>query len=286
MNDLLKEILEYNLSEEKFNWFYGQVNLMSNDPDTIFKFFTKVPHVTGRNSLVVTEEDEVLIYVLMPGLKLTDWTIDRFCRVIILSELKCEKNRYINIINDLFSCAEMNELVAIYSAFNFLAYPEEWVLKSVEGLRSNIGTVLEALMYHNPFLTKYLNEPAWNQMICKAFFTEKDISKVYGADKRANNTLAVMLTNYAKERIAAQRKINVQLWRFVSPFIEQGSFEIIETLIKSSNETEQIGLLLACAQSEFIPARQLLTQYKEIYNAILFNKITWTNLNYQAYVLQ
>ena len=84
----------------------------------------------------------------------------------------------------------MNELVALYSALPVLAYPEIWKMRCAEGIRSNIGHVLESIMYNNPYPMQYLDEKAWNQLILKAFFTDKDINLIPGIDKRANAELA------------------------------------------------------------------------------------------------
>ena len=63
----------------------------------------------------------------------------------------------------------MNELVALYSALPLLAYPEAWVHRCTEGIRSNIGPVLEAIMIANPYPSENLSEAAWNQVVLKAF---------------------------------------------------------------------------------------------------------------------
>jgi hypothetical protein len=53
----------------------------------------------------------------------------------------------------------------------------------------------------------------------KAFFTEKQIEKIYGLDDRANEELARILIDYAKERYAAGREVNAMLWYLVKKFV-------------------------------------------------------------------
>jgi hypothetical protein len=142
---------------------------------------------------------------IAPGFTVNGWTIDRLVRVhIILQADKGDKEVYFRAIENLFLAAEMGELVALYSALPVLPYPEMWVKRCSEGIRSNIGDVLAAIMYSNPYPAKYLDQSAWNQLILKAFFTDKDINKITGVDERANKDLAYIISDYAHERWAAR----------------------------------------------------------------------------------
>lgn len=80
-----------------------------------------------------------------------------------------DKAKYFKTIENLFLAAEIQELVALYSSLPLLAWPELWKMRCAEGVRSNIGLVLEAIMYNNPYPFNYLDEKAWNQLILKAF---------------------------------------------------------------------------------------------------------------------
>src|SRR5690606_25491827 len=128
---------------------------------------------------------------------------------------KVEKETYLKKINALFAAAEMNEEVALYSALPFYAYPEEWIAKCANGIRSNIGTVLEAIMYHNPFPARYLPEAYWNQLVLKAFFTEKDVNKITGLYERVNPALADTLSDYVLERQAAHRTVAPEIFKLI-----------------------------------------------------------------------
>jgi hypothetical protein len=75
-------------------------------------------------------------------------------------------------------------------------------------------------MYENPYPSKHLDEPAWNQMVLKAFFTEKNVERITGLDERANERLASILVDYAQERQSAHRTVNPQLWRLVEKFVD------------------------------------------------------------------
>jgi hypothetical protein len=152
---------------------------------------------------------------------LAGWSTDRICRVWLLMQVdSADQSVYLEKIDDLFSGASMNEEVALYSAMSVLTYPGEWQKRCAVGIRSNIGPVLEAIMYDNPYPGEHLAEPAWNQMVLKAFFTDKDVRRIVGLDQRANPSLAGMLFDYARERKAAGRGVDPQLWRLTERFPE------------------------------------------------------------------
>ena len=78
-----------------------------------------------------------------------------------------DKEKYIQKIEAVFRNAEMNELVALYSALPILAFPEEWKMRCADGIRSNIGVVLEAIMHKNPYPSNFVLK---NQEVMLQFF--------------------------------------------------------------------------------------------------------------------
>jgi hypothetical protein len=190
-----------------------------------------------------------------------------------------DKNSYLAKTGSLFSGASMNELVALYSALPVLAYPLDWKMRCAEGIRSNIGTVLEAIMYENAYPFHFLDEANFNQMVLKAFFTEKNIDRIIGIDQRANGELAGILFDYAHERWAAGRTVNPQLWRLTGKYINNANFPDLQRLWNTGSETEKKAALLACSQSEYGPARLLWENSGDMKKGIAERSINWHNLD-------
>jgi hypothetical protein len=185
---------------------------------------------------------------------------------------------YVQSIDRLFPSAEMNELVALYSALPLLAYPERWKFRCTEGIRSNIGSVLESVICNNPYPSEYLNEEAWNQLVLKAFFTEKPVDQIIGLDRRANQRLANTLSDYAHERWAAGRNVNPLLWRLVGTFLNEQRFQDIIKLTKRANDVELKAAVLACSQSNYPPAKELLNSYADLKLLVERNDLTWQTI--------
>ena len=219
LNDLFLGLIKRNLKPEAFLWLETKVLLIkSEDKSTQLNLvFAQMPRFAAKELLVPNAAEAAEIDALLPGFALKGWTIERLCRVWILMQIPASnKTLYLEKIKSLFVAAEMNEQAALYSALPVLHYAEEWISKCEEGIRSNLGTVLEAVMYHNPYPAHFLSQGAWNQLILKAFFTEKEINKVVGLKERANELLSQALCDYAQERLAANRMVNPDLYKLIN----------------------------------------------------------------------
>ncbi len=270
-----------NISDETRQWLQEKAAGIQteNTSHILNSTFVMVPRKTGNKSLMAPVEITEKISVLAPGFTLQDWTIDRLTRFWLLMQIpSSNKSLYHNKIDTLFNAAEMNEQVALYSSLFILNYPADWQSRCAEGIRSNIGTVLEAIMYNNPYPSQNLDENAWNQMVLKAFFTEKYVNRIIGLDERANAELASILIDYADERWSAHRTVNPQLWRLLSGFIDEPMIPYFQKLLNSNLLADNQAAALACYRSSNEAAKDLLKAYPDLINQIQQNKLSWSNL--------
>ncbi|HEY3402927.1 MAG TPA: EboA domain-containing protein [Ohtaekwangia sp.] len=276
LKSVLESVIQKNTSQEIWNW----INQSSSTNTTSWNTaFASMPRKTGKKIIELTADQHNQILSIRKGLRITSWSIDRLCRVYLLLSLNAaDKLVYIQRIENLFPSAEMNELVALYSALPVLAYPEAWKKRCAEGIRSNIGTVLESIICSNPYPSESLDEAAWNQLVLKAFFTEKPIERIIRLNERANQTLADTLSDYAHERWAAGRPVHPQLWRCVSRFINENIFPDIKRIALSVNTAERKAAAWSCAESNYPPAKELLGNSKEL-KSYVQEGINWNTLS-------
>ena len=240
--------------------------------------FAATPRKTGRQSILLSETEITEIQRIRPHLMIQRWTIDRLCRAWLLMHLDpADQNAYVRTIENLFPTAEMSEQVALYSALPLLAYPELWRKRCAEGIRGNIADVLESIMCNNPYPSENLDEPAWNQLVLKAIFTDKPIHQIINLDERANQNLANTLSDYAHERWAAHRSVHPLLWRCVGRFINEKIFPDIIRIASSDQDAEREAAALACMQSTYAPALELIKK-NEALQAIVKRGVTWADL--------
>jgi len=276
----LGDCIRQRVSDDAWRWLEEKSSLISKN-ENIQNFlvaFGAATRKTGKEPVVLTESEIEEIQRIRPYLTVQHWEIDRLCRLWLLMHLDTtSKNDYVRTIESLFPTAEMREQVALYSALPVLAYPESWRGRCSEGIRSNIADVLESIMCNNPYPSENLDEPAWNQLVMKAIFTEKPIHLIVNLDERANQELANILSDYAHERWAAHRAIHPLLWRCVGKFINEKSFPDIMRIAYSEQSTEREAAALACAQSNYAPALDLLEKNGEL-RAIVKSGMTWNDL--------
>lgn len=270
----LSAIVKSNVGADGQNWLES-ITQSADQSNKISQAFVMMPRKTGKSLIQLNDEQKVLIEEA--GISyISNWTIDRLCRVWLLSTLNSlDQEKLYATVDRLFLSAEMNEAVALYSALPFLAHPEIWVKRCAEGIRSNIGSVLEGIMENNPYPSENLDEAAWNQLVLKAFFTEKNIKLIIGLDKRANLDLALTLIDYAKERWAAKRKVNPQLWRLVGKFINAEIFEALKIGLQHYDQIEQRAIALAVAQSDYQPAKDYINTFPELKLALSEGNLNW-----------
>lgn len=278
---LLYAIIKENSTSKASDWITQRLQV-TQETGALQQFnltFTAIPRFTGKNTIRVTEEELAMLEAAIPGFTVYGWTLDGLTRAWWLLQLPvASQTEYEQAIEGLFNAAEMNELVALYNALPLLAWPEMWKLRTAEGIRSNIGIVLNAIMLDNPYPAKYLEEPAWNQLIMKAFFTDKPVQFIIGLDARTNVTLANILFDFAHERQAAGRPVNPMQWRLVAPFIDAHNFPDIERLWYSENNIEKEAAALVCAQSDYPAAKILLQQSAALREEIATGKLSWDTI--------
>ncbi|MBD1363790.1 EboA domain-containing protein [Mucilaginibacter sp. ZT4R22] len=221
LKQLLGLIMHDNISPDVLAWLMKQGN--SNNTAAFHAAFVMMPRKTGRLTISVTPVQITQLNTIRPNFNIEGWTADRLGRVFLLTLADAiDRSHYLKVIESLFRAGEMNELVALYSALPLLAYPESWAMRCAEGIRSNIGNVLEAIMYRNPYPSEQLSADAWNQLVMKAIFTEKEIGLIIGLYERNNAELARILLDHARERGAAGRTVPTELWKLAQQFTEAG----------------------------------------------------------------
>jgi len=277
----LESVIRQNLSEDNWLWLAGKAAQVQKGEKSsaLPEAFSMISGKTGNKRIATGAIAQSAAGMAAGEIDIQDWTIDRLSRVWLIMQIdSSDKTAYLAKIKALFSGASMNEQVALYSALPVLAYPQEWKMRCAEGIRSNIGSVLDAIMYENPYPFHFLDEAAFNQMILKAFFTDKRVDRIIGMDQRANRELANILADYAHERWTAGRTVNPQLWRLTGKYINADNFSDMQRLWNQGSATEKKAALLACSQSEYEPARLLWESDGEIKNEIVNKKINWHNL--------
>lgn len=239
--------------------------------------FTAIPRTSGSAVITLTGEEKGKFSAARRNFVPDGWTAGRFCRVWWLLQLPSpEEKSYLETFEGLFKGAGMEEQVALYSSLPLLLYPEKLKLRAAEGIRTNMGPVFDAVALDNPYPSEYLDEPAWNQLVLKAFFMDKPVEHILGLDERANRQLAHILSDYAHERWSAGRRVSPKLWRLTGKFMDEKIIADMKRLFASGDPADEGAAALACSQSELPEAGELLRLYPALKEKIGKGELRWS----------
>jgi hypothetical protein len=280
--DFLSSCLARHLSEDVFKWLSETVDLIKKgiSEQLFFARFSAVPRHLGKTDLAISDRDRQVAHSIRSGWIFNHWSVDLAGRTILML---CWAARYIDsyasTLEKLFLTADVGELVALYQMLPLLPHPERFLNQALDGMRSNMTAVFNAIALSNPYPAEYFSEDAWNQMVLKALFVGSPLRAIVGLDLRANPKLSRMLSDYAHERWAAGRSVNPELWRVAAPYLEAERIDDLARLLASSNELEQKAGALACAASPLPAAQTLLAQTPHLQQQIQRHELCWDSLS-------
>ncbi|MBE9043633.1 EboA family metabolite traffic protein [Pleurocapsales cyanobacterium LEGE 10410] len=218
---LLHNWLETRISVENLSWLKGkQAEIRQKAAEkTLFTAFSGVSRYLEPKKLELSPEELSAASLIVPGWNPINWTVEQVGRTwLILSFPHEEQSRYRATLDKIWAAADVGEAIALYQSLPLLPHPEKFQLRAAEGIRSNMTSVFNAVALNNPYPATYLDDLAWNQMVLKALFIGSPLHPIYGLERRNNEQLSQMLIDYARERLAAKRKVNPELWKLAAPF--------------------------------------------------------------------
>jgi hypothetical protein len=246
----------------------------------LFTKFSTTSRQVGKADLALTKDELLTAHRLRPGWMPGQWSIDQAVRTLLLIMFPAtEADRYVDAVEKLFSAADVAEQVALYQSLPLLPHPERFKARAIEGLQSNIKAVFDAIALHNPYPADYFDEAAWNQMVLKALFVESYLSQIQRLDERVNVTLARMLSDYAHERWAAKRSVNLQLWRAIGPFAEGELLSDLASVLFAGDSLEKAAAALACERVSTPETQVLLDSVPMLKQLIMKKRLTWESLS-------
>lgn len=259
------------------DWIEDKLHLIASSQSSkdFYIAFSSVYRYVPKQPVVLEAGLEQQIKKVYPPFKASSWSADQLCRIAFVLALKPENNRV--YLENLFTTADVNELVALYKSLYFLNNAEDFTTRAAEGVRTNMTSVFDAIALENPFPARFLDEEAWNQMVLKAIFMQRPVYKIYEVDSRKNPKLAKILADYAHERWAAGRMVSPELWRMVGGFVDQTIFNDLTSVVEKGSPTEQKAAAKALEESNFAPAIGWLQERN-----IKTDEISWDDIGRAA----
>lgn len=277
----LCEVLKQQSEASSMDWLELQGEEIQNIQASMkfFLAFGKASRYFKKEPLILSAPKIQEAKSLRPGFCPESWDQLQAARTYLLLHYPShEEAVWMKSVRQLFETADMHELKSLYAALPLMPFQEHLVSRAVEGLRTNITLVFDAVALNNPFPAEHLEEAAWNQMVVKAIFMQRPLFKILDADRRSNETLAHTLVDFAHERWAAGRSVMPEAWRFVAPFLNSQRLGDIRKVIATKDPLQVEAALLACHQSPLREAHVLVDEFTELKKEIESGSINWTSI--------
>lgn len=178
----------------------------------------------------------------------------------------------------IFRTGDLNERIAFYKGLALFPPSNRLVTFAMEGVRSSMTSLFEAVALDNPYPQAHFEQAVWNQMVVKALFVGSSIQRIIGLDSRANPELAEMLCDFASERWVGRRPVSPQLWRCVGPYAGDRAIGMLTRLLETGGTVERYAGALALSQCKSVRAKRLLEGLYDIRELISERCLTWDTL--------
>jgi hypothetical protein len=280
VQEYLKNALAENSGPEALVWLEEQVDKIthSTSPNAFFLAFSKASRhfkkETLSTGLGAISLDESAMLPFSPS----HWDSLQTARTFLLLQLPQEKTSWMTTVQQLFETADMYEQQALYAALPLLPFAEDLVPRAIEGCRTNMSLVFDAIALNNPYPARFFPEANWNQLVLKAIFMQRPLYQIQQLDERRNSALAAMATDFAHERWAAGRAVMPEVWRLLVPFMGPQYLDDLKKVLAATDATEQKAGALAAYQSAYAPAKELLAAYPQLQEACANGAYCWEDL--------
>lgn len=280
VRSFLLQSLERDTEEKSIQWLKQKAQKIqeSTSPTSFFLAFSQASRFFSKDLLSLSDQEKNQSSQIVSGFELAHWNRLQAARSFLLLYLPQEKKTWFSAINQLFETGDMHEQQALFAALPILPFQEDLLTRAIDGCRTNMTLIFDAIALNNPFPAAFFPEANWNQLVLKAVFMQRPLYRIQGLEKRRNSALAEIASDFAHERWAAGRNVMPELWRLVVPFMNDQYLADLKKVMNSTDELEHSAGALTLYQSDFAPAKALLADYPKLLSLVESGGITWEKI--------
>ena len=277
IQEFLKKALDGNAEPASLTWLEEQAEKIkaSTSPTSFFLAFSRASRYFKKEALSWKEGSTM---PLPEGVDPSGWDSLQVARIYLVLKLPFQNEAWQAILQQLFETGDMYEQQVLYAALPLFPNAEGLLPRAIEGCRTNMSLIFDAIALRNPFPARFFPEANWNQLVLKAIFMQRPLYLIHDLDRRRNAALAAMATDFAHERWAAGRAVMPEVWRLLVPFMGPQYLDDLKKVLAATDATEQKAGALAAYQSSYAPAKELLTAYPSLQEACATATYSWEDL--------
>lgn len=275
-----ESVLASRAETKALDWLSSQTEKINANasPTKFFLAFSQASRFFKKDNLNLSATEKETTGSLVSGFDPSHWDVLQTARTYLLLKFAVGKEAWLKAINQLFETGDMHEQQALYAALPVMPYSEDLLTRAIDGCRTNMTLIFDAIALNNPYPPVHFPEANWNQLVLKSIFMQRPIYRIQQLDERRNQALAEIASDFAHERWAAGRPVMPELWRLVVPFLNEHLLEDLKKVVFSEDQLEAEAGVLAAYQSDFAPAKDLLKSFPETVSAIEYGEISWEKI--------
>ncbi|MEB2782501.1 EboA domain-containing protein [Algoriphagus sp. C2-6-M1] len=273
----LTQLLARSANPKGLDWLSKQADKITSEaiPSTFFLAFSQSSRYFKKEKISFSADDSAKANQLTSGFEPQFWNQLQTARTVLMLSYPQQKESWFATMNQLFETADMHEHQALFAALPLMPFQEDLIPRAIDGLRTNISLVFDAIALDNPFPAKYFPEANWNQMVLKAIFMQHPLYRIQGLKERRNPALAAIARDFAHERWAAGRVVMPEIWRLVAPFVNDMYLDDLKKALATKDQLQVKAVLLTLKESAYAPAKELLESLPAQESSLDREAIAW-----------
>jgi hypothetical protein len=170
------------------------------------------------------------------------------------------------------------EQTAVYRGLSLYPDPRSLLAIACEAVRSARRPVFEAIAHDNPYPAAHFGDALWNEMVVRALRLGSRLAPIEGLDDRRNAELADTLIGYVRERRAAHRSVNPEVWRCIGPFAADAHFDELLGAFRSGRTKTRMAAAIALSECPTPEALTSLESVPMLWHEIRHGRLWWDRL--------
>lgn len=277
--DLIRGWLQGRLPDDRFSWLEQQLAAVpAMDGGDLAVALALAARKAGKAALALTPSEMEQARTIRPGWDPSGWSLDSAAQILLLLGRARAESDFGETFQRLCQSADLGQSIALYRGLPLYGPSAALDWQIGEGLRSSIAAIFEAIAHHSPLPAEHFDEHRWNHMVLKTLFIGSDLRPIVGLDGRRNAALAGILVDHVRERRAAGRPVDRQVWRCVAPYAVGRVLDLLLPLLESAVADDRRAAALCLVESPDPVAAELLSRLAPETAEMRTGKLHWAGL--------
>jgi hypothetical protein len=196
-------------------WFEAVLADVADGGATVFE---EMSRRLGRLSVRLGAEERTWLGALAPGHTVDGWRLDEVGRLawLLRAAGTLAPGTFEDLVETTWRRGDSLGARAVLKALPLLPRPARFLAVALQGARSSLRPVLEAIACDNPYAAAHFHEVHFNQLVVKAVAADIPLDRLRGLPERVNPELRRLAHAHVAVRRAAGRTVPAAVVRLAA----------------------------------------------------------------------